>query len=163
MAPSWASEAMWQFHNVAGYPISFHYTVVSLNPPFPAHPSLHKRPPAPWSWTLAEVLGCCRCLNLPYTSSYVAVMFLVCKALYLTNAAFQFFLMNRFLETSEEDAYGWRTVVVWEAPLVPHPSGAKSGVTGPSQWDDLGAHGRLPARHALRLRGLKTPFHTVQG
>ncbi|KRX19430.1 Innexin-10 [Trichinella nelsoni] len=50
-------------------------------------------------------------LNLPYTSNYISVLYLIIKCLYLANVIGQFLVMNFFLETQTKDSlYGWHVL-----------------------------------------------------
>uniref|UniRef100_A0A0N5C763 Innexin n=1 Tax=Strongyloides papillosus TaxID=174720 RepID=A0A0N5C763_STREA len=49
--------------------------------------------------------------NLPYSSAYVTLMYLLTKFLYLFNVTLQLFLMNSFLETDRYKYYGLEAVL----------------------------------------------------
>jgi hypothetical protein len=49
--------------------------------------------------------------NLPYSSAYVAFVYLSTKLFMLVNVFLQLFLMNRFLQTSNYPLYGWGAVM----------------------------------------------------
>uniref|UniRef100_A0A0N4ZJ42 Innexin n=1 Tax=Parastrongyloides trichosuri TaxID=131310 RepID=A0A0N4ZJ42_PARTI len=49
--------------------------------------------------------------NMPYSSAYVTLMYLLTKFLYLVNISLQLFLMNSFLETDRYKYYGLEAVI----------------------------------------------------
>uniref|UniRef100_A0A0K0EE33 Innexin n=1 Tax=Strongyloides stercoralis TaxID=6248 RepID=A0A0K0EE33_STRER len=49
--------------------------------------------------------------NLPYSSAYVTLMYVLSKFLYLANVTLQLFLMNSFLETDRYKYYGLEAVL----------------------------------------------------